>query len=144
MAATGAKRAFGTIIQRGDGGSPEVFTAIAEVTDVSGLNVQQLFEDATHMASDAGFAETIPTIREVGDLSLGLNLLPNDPTQKSMWDDLQAGVKHNWRVIHSDGTRRLSFAAYVANQDHAFPLRGKQTATLALKVTGPIIREAHS
>lgn len=142
MAATNAKAGFGSLLKRGDGGGTEVFTTIAEVKDINGPAMRQMFEDATHQESPGGFEEFVPTVRQSGDVTCTCNLLAADTTQALLRADLLAGTKHNYRLTIPGTGKRISFAAYVQELGPAVPLKGVITMDVSFKVTGPSTLEA--
>ena len=48
---------LGTLLKIGDGASPETFTAIAEVKDITGPNMSMEFAEFTHQQSTDGYRE---------------------------------------------------------------------------------------
>src|SRR5262245_32294807 len=102
MAETRALIGYGTILQFGDGNSPEAFTSVAEVTNITGPNLSRDIPDATHMQSPDGYKEFINGMKDGGEVVAELNFVPFDTTQnastgiRSLFED---GVKRNWRMI---------------------------------------------
>jgi hypothetical protein len=145
MAAPRAKAAFSARLQKGDGGSPEVFTTIAEVKDIEGPEIRSLFEEVTSMDSADGFAEKIPTTREASDVTFQVNMLQDDATQNGLRADLAAGTYRNFRLLLPPGyTKRISFGGYVQSIGQSAPVKGALTSAMSLVVTGKPILEANS
>jgi hypothetical protein len=73
MVATTGKAGRGTLLKMGDAGSPEVFTAIANVASFNGPNESMTMLDGTHLNSGE-FMEKIPGMKDrrpgLADLSL--------------------------------------------------------------------------
>ena len=137
MPASQAQIGYGTLLQRGNGAAPEVFTTIAEVTsvDFAGPNVKT--EDATNMGSPGGYMESIPTLIDPGEATIALHFLQADAGQKALLADCKAKVLRNFQCVWPNGAVR-AFAAYVTN----FPIKGPvdkiMDVTLKLKISGPI------
>lgn len=144
MAKTNAKTGFGTKVYRGDGATPEVFVAIAEIGDVTGPEKRLQTEDATHMESPDGYVEKIPTIREAGDVSFDMHLIEGNTTQSPLFEDLDNGTERNFRLVFPSGTTRISFAAFVTSIGPSFPVKGKMVRSVTLSVTGKPVEEPNS
>ena len=74
---------LGTLLKIGDGASPEVFTAIAEVKDINGPAPTREFAEFTHEQSSGGNREYKPTFKNSGDVT-------SMPTTWGSWDALRA------------------------------------------------------
>ena len=76
---TQAVSSNGTLLKMGDGGSPEAFTTIAEVLDITGPQLEAGTEEVTNQDS-AGWREYIVTLLSGGEVSFDVNWF-NDVTQ---------------------------------------------------------------
>jgi hypothetical protein len=74
--ATGAMIGHGSQFMIGDGGAPEVFTAVAEVKTITGPALVRDTPDATHMASPEKWREYIAGLRDAGEVSMTVNCIP--------------------------------------------------------------------
>jgi len=137
---TEAIAAFGTLLKIGDAATPEVFTTIAEVTDIGGITLSTATEDATNHSSAGGFEEKIPTTLAVGPVKFGINFVPTGPTHSystGLIKDWVNKTKRNFKLVFPDtGATTWSFAAYVTNVDIKAPVKGKLAADITLDVTG--------
>jgi len=135
-----AFEAYGTLLQRGDGGGPETFTSIAELTSVSGPNLSMDTIDVTHMGSANAYREFIAGLKDGGDVSMDVNFLPADATQNmaaGIMADLDARTKRNFQVVWSDTAATVwSFSAFVTGFSPSSSLGDKLSATITLKITG--------
>ena len=136
MAVTKARSGFGTLFQRGDGATPEVFTTIAEVMDVEGPEKKVNFDDATHMESPDQYAEFIPTMKESGSVTFNVSFLPDDGTHASLNTDLEAMTKRNFRIVLPSATKRWEFTGFVEILGASHPVKGKMVRAVSIKVTG--------
>jgi len=134
--ATSARSGFGSLLKRGDGGSPEVFTTVAEVVDIGEVSITQATADATHMESSGRFMEKIPTLLEAGAVSVILNYLPGDSTQSSLRADMIAGVSRNFQITIPGSSKVIAFAALVTKAGPTITHDGKMTQTIELTPTG--------
>ncbi len=72
-----AQPAINTIIQYGDGASPQVWTTIARVGDV-GVGMSGTVVDVTAMDNDGPWSQSIVTILNGGPVTIPIFWLPND------------------------------------------------------------------
>lgn len=133
---TGARSGFGALLKRGDGGSPEVFTTLAEVVNIGSVETRLSTVDATHMESADAHMEKIPTLLETGEVSLELNYLPGDTTQNNIRNDCLNRTLRNFQITIPGSTKIVSFAAFVTQVGPAFPHDGKMTQNVTLTPTG--------
>lgn len=138
---TDAKIGYGSILKRGNGGSPEVFTAIKETVTFGLPKPESDDVEVTHLTSPNRKREYIAGLIENGEVQATMNWIPNDPTQDHLTGllaDQKSGVVRNWQALV--GTTPIitwSFSGYVKSfapddVEAASPLR----ATLTIKVTG--------
>ena len=137
---TGAISSFGTLLKIGDAGSPEVFTTIAEVTDIGGISLSTQTEDVTSHSSPGGFEEKIPTTHAVGPVKFSINFIPTGPTHSystGLIKDWYNKTLRNFKVVFPDtGATTWPFAAYVTLVDIKAPVKGKLAADVTLDITG--------
>jgi predicted secreted protein len=134
---------LGTILKIGDGATPEVFTAIAEVKDITGPGLTREFADFTHQQSSGGYREYKPTFKNSGDVTFKCNFLPDDETQGfatgGLLKDYEDGTLRNFQLVFPDfGATKAAFAAYVANIQPGAPIAGPLELNVTLRVTGPV------
>lgn len=75
--------AAGSTLEVGDGASPEVFTAIAEVTNITPGAMSTADIDLTHLLSPNAHKEHLPGLRDTGPFSIDGNWLPENATQSN-------------------------------------------------------------
>lgn len=138
MPATTVRSGFGALLRRGDGGGPEVFTTVAEVTNIGAVGTKLNTVDATHMESDFAHMEKIPTLLESAEISLDLNFLPGDTTQTNLRADCMNRVLRNFQITLPGSAKVLSFAAYVTQIGPMIPLDGKMSQAVTLTPNGRI------
>lgn len=135
MARTSAKGGFGTKFQRSLDGT--TFTDVAEIGDVNGPAVTKVTDDATHMQSDDGYAETIAVgLHETGDVTFSMALLDTDTSQNALRSDNQTGTEPPYYRIRFPSGKMITFRGFVTNIGNAFPLRGKMMHDVTVKPTG--------
>jgi len=135
---TGARSGFGALLKRGDGGGPEVFTTVAEVTNIGSVETRLSTVDATHMESADAHMEKIPTLLEAAEVSLELNYLPGDTTQNNLRNDMLNRTLRNFQITIPGSSKVVAFSAFVTQAGPAFPVDGKMTQNITLTPTGKI------
>jgi hypothetical protein len=130
--------AFGTLLKRGNGATPEVFTAIAEVGDIAGPQLKTQFEDATNHGSTNGFEESIPTTKSLGAITFPIGFIPSDATHSysaGLVGDWYNKTKHNYQMVFPDSTT-WTFACYVEQVSIKAPVKGQLGADITMRITG--------
>lgn len=106
----------GSKLERGNGATPEVFTAIAELRKITRSGSKADLADVTNMDSGA-YREKLPTLLEPGEISFEGNYIPSDTTQATLQSDFDGQVLHNWEIVLPGSRGTWSFAAYVTALD---------------------------
>jgi hypothetical protein len=134
-----AKTAIGTQLKRGDGGSPETFTKIAEVRSVKGPSQDVNIIDVSNFDSPSGYEEYAIGLKKGALLSSTVNLIPQDPVYKSLLADYEARRIGNYQVILPDAAlTTASFTAFVAKLDRSLDVKAVMVVTIDLQITGAI------
>lgn len=150
MAASKAQSGMGMALLMGDGATPEVFTSIGEVAGISGPQMQMDTVDVTHMGSDDGIEEVIPTILRSGSIQSTMNLVPDDAQLEALRDAQVDRTLKNFRAVYPTVTgvgrtrKRWSFKGYVVGLDFDQPHDNKMTGTVSIKITAPPVLETHT
>ena len=129
---TEAVWAHGTVLKKGA-------TAIAELTNINGLNLDSDEIDVTHLESPGGYEEIIQSIRRTGVVSIEGNFVPGDPGQAALMADYLAGTVAAYTIDFSGAGlgAEWNFDAYVkmAPSTEA-ETAGKIPFSAELRVTG--------
>lgn len=135
---TTAKIGHGIQFQRGDGGSPENFTTVAEVKNVTGPGLQADALDVTHADSPDAHREFIDGLKNGGEVSVEANWLPSDTTQNvsGVAGDVQAGTKGNWKIVWPGGSPTWSFTAIVTGVTPTAPVDSPMSVSITLQISG--------
>ncbi len=136
--ASAAISAYGTLLKRGDGGSPETFTSVPEVRSISGPSMETDEADVTtHSSAAAGaFREFILTLIDAGTIEFDINYVPSDPVHIGLRTDFLARTKRNWQLVLPGAVQTISFAGYVKTMPFEFPTDGPVTQKLTIRCTG--------
>lgn len=118
MTATTGKAGRGTLLQMGDGGSPEVFATVGNVASVNGPNETMTMLDGTHLGS-GDFMEKIAGMKDGGQVSLNVHYDPTNATHdqttglKAKFDNKTlTNFRLNFAAIWNSNNL-VSFAAFV-------------------------------
>jgi predicted secreted protein len=134
--ASGAVLGYQTLLQRGDGGSPEGFTTIAEVLDISGPSSSVDTIEVTNMDSPNNYKEYIAGLLDGGEVSFDCNFT-NVASQTNIIADHQNRTLRNFKmVLPLAGNPAWTFAGYVTGFDNSQPVQDKITASFTIKITG--------
>lgn len=137
--ATKAKSARGTKLKRGDAGSPEVFTLIAEVKDIKGPSETAADFEVTSYDSTA--KEFLTDLPDNGELTFDMNFIGSDTEQQGLRTDLRAGTTRNFQLVfndHSTSPTTASFAAQVTKLENTAPMTNAYAMSCALKISGTV------
>lgn len=131
--------AKGTLLQVGDGGSPESFTTIPHAGDLEGPGGDTSEIDVTDHESPGNTEEILPTLVSGGTLSCTAFLDPQDSDHQQLAADQKALTTRNYQLVLTDtGNTIVRFPAFVQSFRPAAPVRGALSFRLALRVAGAI------
>jgi len=134
---TAAKIGHGTLFQRGDSASPEVFTTVAEVINISGPTRAFDIIDATSQESAGATREFIAGLIDPGEYTIELGFIPGNTTHTDVRNDHINRTNRNYRITHPDSpVSTETFACFVSGFELNAPIGELRTATITVKVTG--------
>ena len=128
----------GTKLQRGDGGAPEIFTAIPEIMSISGPDSSKSEIKATDLDSTA--EEFLGGLADFGRMTVELYYRGTLSLHAALRTDFANPITpvRNWRLLFVDG-KRWDFAASV----FSFPMNIQPNDTvkvsMVLRLTGPVV-----
>ncbi|MET9999827.1 phage tail tube protein [Streptomyces microflavus] len=126
--------AFGTQLQRGDGAGPEVFTAIANVTDITPPAIERETLDVTTHGSPDQWREHIGGLKDGGEVSIDINYDPR--IHDVLVDDLDDPNPRSYKVVWPGTLGDWSFKAILKGFEPEAPHDDKLAASLTFKVSG--------
>lgn len=139
---TNARLALGTLLKRGDGGGPEVFTTIAEVTGITGPSLTTETIDVTSHESAGGFREFIAGLKDGGEVTFEINYIPDSASHDNtagLLKDYTDKTLRNFEIIWPDvSLTKWSFKALITSFTPEAPATGndKLSASVTMKVSG--------
>lgn len=132
--------AFGTQLKIGDGGSPENFTTIAEVTNIDAPELMLAVQDVTSHSSSGATREKLGTLKELGDIGLALNFIPTNATHSysnGLIKDWYNRTKRNFKLVFPDAGGTTWYGpAYVASVKPGAAVDGALVADVTLTPAG--------
>lgn len=131
-----ALKTQGTTIALGDGASPEVFTAIGEVKDISWADAGGTEIETTNLSSSS--KTFIMGLPDNGSVTLVCNYDPNDTQQTALKTSKDAQTLKNYRITLSDSSTQANFAAYCMNWSFTTTEDDVTTLNVTLKVSGDV------
>ncbi len=136
---TNAIAGNGVLLKMGNGAtSNETFTTLAEVLDIDGPSqAREQIEVTSH--SSGGWREYIAGLRDGGEVSFPVNMVPSDATQDALRDLYDSGESANFKIVYPNGYRD-TFAAIVTDWSTKSPVDGAVTDEIKLKISGEVTR----
>ena len=137
MATSVATAGYGCLFKIGDGAGSEVFATIAEVTSIDGPGLSMDTIEVTHMESPNAAREYIAGLKDGGEISLELNLLPDDTNQTALRTCWMNRTLRNFKVSWTDTTPAVwSFAGFVTSYQPSAAVDDKLSCSVTIKLTG--------
>lgn len=138
MAITTAK---GTLVQVGDGASPEVFTTIGQVRSITGPSTTATIVDVTTHSTAGNWMEKLAVLLDPGNIEFPINFDAADATHAfatGLWADFVALQLRNYKVVLAGSAGVLAAAAYVSSHAFDIPVDNVLSARIALAIDGAI------
>lgn len=132
----------GTVIQRGDGGSPEAFSTIPGVFSIDPPNEELPEIDVSDLESTA--AEFKVGLIDNGVVTIRGTYVPSDTQQDGLMTDRSNKTLRNFRILLTSASspeETVSFSAYVKQFRIAeIGLGARHEFTAALRISGAVTR----
>jgi len=132
---------FGTLLKLGDGATPENFTTIAEVLDITPPDIRNTALDITNQSSPGGIAQKIPDgITDMGNVSFSVNWDPTAVTHNMTVGlgslAISRAVKNFQIVFPNVAVTTWLIPAFVSRFHPTGAVRGVMSAEVELTITG--------
>jgi hypothetical protein len=138
---SGALLGYGSVFEVVDENSPDLYVAMAEVTNIKPPSAKIAQIDVTHMLSPGRYREFIDGLIDSGDCKFDINFIPGNATDQRLFAllALPTGTVHarSCRISFPNG-RTWTFLGTLINYEPDLPTDGKMKASVTFKVTGPI------
>lgn len=136
---TSALASQGMLLGVGDAASPEVYTTISEISDISGPDGSAGEIDVTDLSSTA--KEFKRGLTDNGSVTATMMFVPTDTQHAQLRTDFNSAteVARNYRITFTDSPNTTwTFSAYVASFSITNSLDSSTTASLSLRIKGTI------
>jgi hypothetical protein len=97
-----ALAALNTLLQFGDGESPETFVTVPNVSDLKGPSLSVTIVDVSSNSNTDRFRRKVATLIDSGMVTAKMFLIPSNPIHKQVLGFLQNGTVSNWRLVFPD------------------------------------------
>ena len=133
---TQAIRSHGYTLYMGDGETPEVFTKVPEVGDITSPSGERDEINVTSHDSDA--KEFLLGLADYGTCAFPMNFVPGNAVHAAIIAAAQDDDAINWKITDSTSapTLELAFAARVKGVPMNFPVDDAVKVDVTLRVTG--------
>lgn len=131
--------AYGSVLQLGDGATPEVFTSIAEITELTPPQMSRDEIDVTSHSSGDGYREFISGLRDGGEVTFQANWLPTNSTHDGttgLLETFNDNVNHNWKIILPNTLITISFSGFLTAFEPELPIEEQGKLSGTIKVSG--------
>lgn len=126
---------FGAALKRGDGETPEAFTAIANVTNISGPGLSRDTIDVSSHDSPDKHREFVGSLVDPGEVSIDVNYDP--AVHDELVADLLVEDPGSYQLVFpSTPPKTWAFAAVMTGFEPSAPFDDKLAATITYKVSG--------
>jgi predicted secreted protein len=127
----------GSALKLGDGGSPEVFTTVAEVLNISGPQLDSETIDVTNMDSPGSYREFLQSFKNAGTVTFGINFQPNISSHSGLVSLFNAGTKRNWKIVFPNvAANEWQFNGYIKSINNNFDPGSQIKADITIQVSG--------
>lgn len=134
---SGALETQGVMLEIGDGGTPETFVEVGEITDFTGPGGSASVIDVTHLKSTA--KEKRMGLPDEGQFTFNVNLVPSDNGQRHVFKSRKDRRLTNFKLTLTDAPATvLSFAAFVLEFSLSGAVDDKIPAAITLEISGPV------
>lgn len=130
-----AQKFNGTQLKRAQGGSPDVFQAIAEITGFDGPSMSAPEIDVSN--SDSSWAEKLVGLPDGGQVTFQYNWLTNNAQHAAVRADFAAGTLRSYQIALPDGTV-FGFQAYITGMSPSGALNEKIAGSMTLTISGAV------
>lgn len=131
----------GTLIQRGDGGSPEVFTTIPEVRSIEGPGGPADVLDVTTHSTAGFFREKLSGLIDAGALAFQINYVPNNAQHNGttgLLADWKNRTARNYKLIFPNvGATTFLFRGQITNFSIGAPVDNVLVCDVTITILDP-------
>jgi predicted secreted protein len=132
-----ARPSINTLLQRGDGASPENFTTVANVSSIKGFTFSATVKDVTSHSTGVPWRQKIPTLLDPGDLTADIWFIMDSVGHRALLNDFANRVTRDWRLVEPDTLATVfECPMFISKLTFDHPVDGVTTAQITLTATG--------
>jgi len=135
-----ALSAFATKLQLGNAATPEVFSNVAEITDMSGPSLARDSIETTNHQSTSRYRQFMPGLRDGGEVTFSVNFDPSLGTHDELTGliaQYNDDVTHNYRIVYPQSdVEGWSLTGFITKFEVKNPIDDKISGDITIKVTG--------
>jgi len=139
-----ALAAEGTLLQMGNGSSPESWQTVANVGDISGPAFDSTIVDITSHSSQIPFRQKIPTLLDIGTITFKCFWVMTNDTHRNALTGGFPGIRYAYfnrelvqiRLVYTDGTSSDAINAYVTKLGQMAAVAGVYEMNVTITGTG--------
>lgn len=132
-----AQLGYGSLFQTGDGGSPEVWSTAAEVTNISPPSISRDSIDTSHENGPNTWRESLPGLKTPGEMKIEFNLVPGGDAYADLFAELDDQTIRNRRIVFPGG-EVMGFRAYLTGLESEVPVDAQMKATATFQLSGAV------
>jgi hypothetical protein len=141
MPASNALLGYGSVFMIVSDSSPDLYVPLAEVKSITPPSADVDQVEVTHMQSPNRYREFISGLIDGGEASFEMNFIPGSTSDDRIFEllNLPVGVSRRRSCrIEFPNSVSWTFDAEITGYEPTVPFDDAMTATVTLKVTGPV------
>lgn len=91
--------AINTLLQYGNGASPEVWTTVVNVGDISGFDLKMAHVKTTSHSTGNPWDTKVPTVGDAGQLSFPVFYIPQSSSHAFLLNEIANRIIRPWRMV---------------------------------------------
>lgn len=128
---------YGTLFQTSDGGSPPIWSSVAEVTDITPPNPSREMIDLSHENGPDEWKESMPGLKTPGEITIEFNFVPGGDVYDDLMLEMDDRTIRQRRIVFPNGAI-LGFSAFLSSLESTAPLDEQMKATAKFQLSGEI------
>lgn len=137
MSTPQSQPAQNTLLQFGDGMSPEGWTTVANVSSYTGPSMSAKVDDVTSHSTGIPWRSKTVSLLDAGTVSFKVWFVPGDTGHKALLALFTGRALKDWRLVYPDtGATKWPFSGTISKFNINIPVDGQIDATLDIAITG--------
>lgn len=128
---------YGGSFKIGNAASPEVFTAVGKVRNISGPSIAADPVDITNMDSPSGYKEFIKGMKDPGEITF--EVITTAAGLVALAAEMAKTTATNYQVVYpAPITKKYAFKAFMTGMTHEVPTEDACTVSCTYKIAGAL------